>query len=81
MREDFNRKAAEINSQYNKEELAVARYYYNTAQLVEFWRYYNDELKRICKTKIVNRAFPLFEVHVDPEKLDYKINPDFFSQA
>lgn len=67
--------AARIVGSYPKMELAAARQYYNTEQLLRFWRYFNREIANLARLGLITAEFPLFTMQADLERLVYGIKP------
>lgn len=64
-----------IAGSYPRMELAAARQYYNTEQLLRFWRYFNREIANLARLGLITAEFPLFTVQADLERLVYGIKP------
>lgn len=58
--------AAQILAQFPKYELHMARLYYNTQQLLGYWRYYRNLVEAAISKGQVSRNFPLLLATSDP---------------
>lgn len=69
----LNSQSQEIISAYDKQDLVAARQYYNNEHLVEFWRYYRNEVDAHISAGKIDRDFPLFNLSVDIPNLSYQV--------
>lgn len=72
---ELNMKAAQIVHSHDRQELVVARQYYNNEHLVRFWRFFCEELDKIVSANGLDPHFPLFEITMDLSVPDYRVRP------
>lgn len=72
---ELNMKAAQIVRSHDRQELVVARQYYNNEHLVRFWRFFCEELDKIVASNDLDPDFPLFEITMDLSVPDYRVGP------
>lgn len=67
--------AVQLLTQYSREELRMARLYYNAQHLAGFWRYYLELIEAGISEGRISKQLPLFVASRDPLNYTVILNP------